>query len=460
MGKRVIPMQAYQLRRIKTPGRYAVGGVAGLFLVWNSPRSMSWILRAELHGKRPDFGLGSYPEITLEAARLKAAEWRGTIRAGIDPREERRQQVSKNTATALAQLTFADAAEKCWKVKSKEFRNVKHAEAWIKTVREYANPVLGKMLIQDIQRVHVLKVLEPLWERITDTASKLRGRIEAVISYGYALQNINDRKNPAAWADGLDALLASAAALMKKNVKHFPALPWTEVPRLMQRLAGAKGTGARALEFQIQTTSRGNEVRGARWCEIDWARKIWTIPGGVHGRMKNQREHRVPLTDAQLAWLKTLPRNPETDLIFPNAKGAMISDATIGKVIKDFQEADVNAAKRAGLRDEQIAAALKAGRFGFFDPIEEGIATPHGTSRSSFKDWVRANLSHRFSDEVSELCLAHVNSDATRAAYARDELMDLRRQMLDEWINYLRAPTRMERADAANTTTMSQQVAA
>lgn len=435
MPKRIEPMHAYQLRRIKTPGIYAVGVVAGLYLDRRSDTSQSWILRVTFNGARPELGLGSYPEISLEAARDIAREWKQLLRQGIDPREKHRKESSARRAESMTMLTFEDAAEECWQAKSKEFGNVKHSEQWIRTIRQYANPTIGKMYVTDIQRAHVLKVLQPIWETVTDTASKLRGRIETVISYAYALREITDRKNPAAWVDGLDALLPSAQTLTRKKDKHHPALPWQRLPVLLRRVAAKKGMGARALELQIETTSRGIEVRGARWPEIDFKKKTWTVPAG---RMKNKKLHTVPLSDAQLDRLRSLPRMDGCDLIFHSSKGTMVSDATIGKVIKDLHEADVNGAR---MDKSRIDAAIKAGHIGFLDPIENKVASPHGTARSSFKDWVRNNIGHKFGDEVSELCLAHVNSDTTRAAYARDELIDLRRLMLSEWVMYLNTPT-------------------
>jgi len=454
-------MQAYQLQRIKTSGMYAVGRVAGLYFRWRGPADKYFVLLTMFRGKRRKFGVGPYPEMSLEKAREIARKWKEWIGQGIDPREEEKRIAAANIAKSAARLKFRDAAEACWLLQKEKFTNEKHANQWIGRLRDYANPHIGDMYVEDITRADVLKVLQPIWFTITDTAYKLRGRIEAVISYYYALRNIEDKRNPAVWEDGLDALLPSAHALISKNDDHHPALPWQRMPVLRARLAVKKGFGARALEWQIWTTSRGIEVRGARWPEIDFEKGIWTVPAN---RMKMKRLHRVPLNAAQLDWLRALPRMAGTDLIFPNSKGEEISDATIGKVIKDLHEADVIAATKSGMTPEQIDAEIKACRLGFVDPNEDfRVATPHGTSRSSFKDWVRNNLGHRFGDEVSELCLAHVNSDETRAAYARDELIDLRRVMLGEWVIYndtapvvVTPPT----PTAANDTRANQSVAA
>jgi integrase len=438
MSKRADELTAGQLARIKTKGMHLEGRVPGLYFRWRGKTSKCWILRATIRGKRRDLGLGRYPEITLEKARETGRRWREWINQGIHPKEEEERIAAENIAKSAARLKFRDAAEACWLLQKAKFTSEKHSNQWIGRLRDYANPHIGDMYVEDITRADVLKVLQPLWTTITDTASKVRGRIETVIAYYYALRNIEDKRNPAVWEGGLDALLPSAQTLISQRDEHHPALPWQRMPVLRARLAAKKGFGARALEWQIWTTSRGIEVRGARWPEIDFDKGVWTVPAS---RMKMKRLHRVPLSPAQMNWLRALPRMAGTDLIFPNSKGTMISDATIGKAIKDLHEADVIAARKAGMTAEQIDAEIKACRIGFVDPNEDyRIATPHGTARSSFKDWTRNNLGHRFGDEVSELCLAHVNSDATRAAYARDELIDLRRVMLDEWVVYTDTP--------------------
>lgn len=438
MSKRAKEKSACQLARIKSKGMYLEGRVPGLYFRWRSDTSKCWILRAMIRGKRTDLGLGRYPEITLEKARETGRRWREWINQGIHPKEEEERIAAENAAKSQARQKFKDAAVACWELQKAKFTSKKHSDQWIGRLIDYANPHIGEMYVEDITRADVLKVLQPIWTTITDTASKIRGRIETVIAYYYALRNIEDKRNPAAWEDGLDALLPSAQALISQKDEHHPALPWQRMPVLMARIANKRGFGARALEWQIWTTSRGIEVRGARWPEIDFQKAIWTVPAS---RMKMKKLHRVPLSPAQLEWLRALPRMAGTDLIFPSSKRTMISDATIGKVIKDLHEADVVAATKSGMTPEQIDAEIKACRLGFVDPNEDfRIATPHGTARSSFKDWVRNNLGHRFGDEVSELCLAHVNSDATRAAYARDELVDLRRDMLFDWIVFNDTP--------------------
>lgn len=434
MAKRANEMTAYQVRRIRKVGMTAVGGVAGLYLDYRGPKSKSWLLRADLNGKRPELGLGSFPEISLEKAREKAVEAKALMSKGIDPREEEKKAKAKREAEALARLTFKEAADKCWKAKSKGFKSAKHTEQWMTTLEQYAFPVLGHLYPEDIQTAHVVKVLEPIWETKTDSASKLRGRIETVISYAFALRQLKNVQNPARWKDNLDRLFASARKLIRKKETHHPAVPWQRMPAFWAALrtrgwritkdAPYGSLGPRMLELAILTTSRDHEVRGAKWDEFDLENKTWTVPAG---RMKGDLKHEVPLCDAAVDLLKSLPRMDGCEYVFPGARrrdGAygMLSGATMGKVIDDMHEADI-----------------RAGGIGFLDPEVNRIATPHGTARSSFKDW--SGNCTGYADPVSELCLAHVNTDATRAAYARDQLMGPRRLMLEEYSLYLRRPS-------------------
>lgn len=425
MPKRAAELSAFQVSRIRKVGEHRVGKVAGLFLDYRGPKSKSWILRAELNGKRPTLGIGSYPEVTLEMARETARTWKALMKQGIDPRDEKRKQKAERLAASLARLTFAEAAEACWKSKSREFKNAKHAKQWIDTVKEYANPVLGELYPEDIQTAHIMKVLEPIWGTLTDTATKVRGRIEAVISYSFALRQIQNKLNPARWKDNLDRLLPSARKLIRMKKKHHPRVPWQRMSVFWPKLRAKQGMGARMLEFAILTTSRDNEVRGAKWEEFDLDDRRWKVP---KARMKGDLDHDVPLTDAAVELLKSLPRMADCPYVFWGRNGKRqnsvtpLSNGAMGKVLDDMHEADV-----------------KSGGIGFKDPSVDKIATPHGTARSSFKDWARNRCTH-YADEVSELCLAHVNSDETRAAYARDQLMELRMQLLEEYSRYLTTP--------------------
>lgn len=414
MAKRVNELSAYQVRRITKVGMISVGGVAGLYLAYGGPKSKSWVLRADLNGARPELGLGSYPEVSLDKARERASQWKELMKQGIDPREEARKQKAARQAEALARLTFAEAADECWKSKAKGFKNAKHAKQWIDTLKEYAFPILGELYPEDIQTAHIVKVLDPIWHTLTDTASKVRQRMEAVISYAFALRQI-EKLNPARWKANLDRLLPASQKLIRLKKKHHPRVPWQRMPVFWPQLRAKTGMGARMLELAILTSSRDTEVRGAKWEEFDLEAKRWRVP---KERMKGTLDHDVPLPDAAVELLRALPRMADSPYVFWSNKGRTLSNGVMGKAIDDLHEADV-----------------RAGGIGFKDPAVDKVATPHGTARSSFKDWARRTS---YADEVSELCLAHINSDATRAAYARDQLMDLRAPLLEQWALYLR----------------------
>jgi integrase len=236
----------------------------------------------------------------------------------------------------------------------------------------------------------------------------VRGRIESVLSWA-TVSGFRTGENPARWKGALDIVLPKPRKISK--VKHHAALPWQEVPAFMPELRKVEGMGAQALEFAILTAARSGEVRGATWGEIDLARKLWTIPAE---RMKAKKAHRVPLNDAAMKLLSALPRLDGCDFVFPSARGGMLSDATMSAALK-----------RMGVN-----------------------AVPHGF-RSSFKDWARS--SSRFPDEVSELALAHVSTDATRAAYARDELLPQRTKLMAAWGQFIDTPVKAGKVLAMGT---------
>jgi integrase len=246
---------------------------------------------------------------------------------------------------------------------------------------------------------HVVVVLEPLWSEKTETASRVRGRIESVLAWA-TVAGYRRGDNPARWKGNLDQLLPKATKVRK--VEHHAALPWQEVPAFVADLRKREGAGARALEFAILTAGRSGEVRLATWEEIDLKAKLWTVPAE---RMKARKVHRVPLSDAAVALLKALPRSERSRYVFASASGTSLSDMTLSAVTKRM---NVN-------------------------------AVPHGF-RSSFKDWARSCTT--YADEVSELALAHVNSDATRAAYARGELLPKRMLLMRDWARFLAKPAK------------------
>jgi integrase len=346
--------------------------------------------------KRRDIGLGGFPDVPLADAREAARRARQEIRDGIDPIEARKARKAALQAAHAKILTFKEAADLCHAAKSPEFRNQKHRADWINSIKRYVNPVIGSMSVADIELAHVISVLKPIWTDRTETATRVRQRIESVLAWA-TVNGYRDGDNPARWKGNLEHALPKPSKV--KKVSHFPALHWTEIGAFMARLRERDGVAARALEFAILTAARSIEVRGATWDEIDFDAKVWTIPGD---RMKAGKPHRVPLSQPTLKLLKALPVLGGCPYVFASPRGRQLSDMAMSQITR-----------RMGVN-----------------------AVPHGF-RSTFKDWARSSTA--YPDEVSELALAHVSTDATRAAYARDELLPKRMRLMCEWASFCEA---------------------
>jgi integrase len=390
MPKTAKEMSPAGVRNLTRPGLHAVGGVAGLYLQVTEGGAKSWVLRATVGNKRRDMGLGSYPTVTLGQAREKAREWREAIWQGRDPAAERREAQRALRASQAASLTFDQAVAAYLKNKRSEFRNPKHIQQWENTLATYASPVIGSLSVDQIELAHVVKVLEPHWQTKTETMSRLRGRIEHVLTYA-TVRGYRHGDNPARWKGNLDAVLPKPAKV--KGGQHFKALPFADMPDFMAALRQRKGTAARALEFTILTAARSGEVRGATWDEFDLDNGLWTVPAE---RMKAGKEHRVPLTDGAVQLLKSLPRLQETDLVFPSSTGTKLSDMSLTAVLRRMNV----------------------------------DATVHGF-RSTFRDWTAERTA--YPNEVIEKCLAHAIGDKVEAAYRRGDLLQRRRRLMADW---------------------------
>ena len=380
---------------------HSVGGVRGLLLQVKPSGARSWIFRTMVAGKRRNIGLGGFPDVTLSQAREKAREMREKIREGIDPVEHSKAVQRALKAAQMANITFADAMSKYIAMKSKEFKNPRQEQQWTNSLTTYALPHIGKVPVREIDLHHIKAVLDPIWEEKTETANRVRARIENILGW-CAVHGYRSNENPAKWQGYLDEVYPSPEKIKKKA--HFAALPVENMPDFMKALQKRTGTAARALEFLILTASRTNEVIGDKrigkdgitWQEIDFTKKVWTVPAD---RMKSGKQHKVPLTDAAVDLLKGMEQGKPEDLVFPGPKGDIPSNNFLSALLKRMDQ-----------------------------PV-----TAHGF-RSTFKDWAREYTA--YADEVSELALAHVNSDATRAAYARSELIDKRRLLMADWEQY------------------------
>ena len=377
----------------KQPGMHAVGDPPGLYLHCHGAKS-SWILRySSLDGKRRDMGLGSYGDLTLAEARDKAREKRKLILQGIDPIEAKRELKDIRIASKAKRMTFQQCVDGYLVAHGDTWKSPKHRAQWRSTLETYAGPVIGELNVASVDMERVLKILEPLWKDKTETATRLRGRIESVLDWA-TVRKYRQGDNPARWKGHLDKLLAKPS----KEVEHLAALPLAEMGAFMADLRKQEGIGAAALEFAILCAARSGEVRGATWGELDIPGKTWTVPAS---RMKAGKEHRVPLTAPALAILKRMKKCKVGELVFPGMKeGRPLSDMSLTAVLRRMERTDI---------------------------------TAHGF-RSTFRDW--AGETSAYPREVIEHAMAHKLKDKAEASYARGTLFDKRRRLMDAWAGY------------------------
>lgn len=390
MGRKAKELGALEVSRRTTPGMHFVGTPAGLALQVSPSGSRSWILRVMVGGKRRDMGLGGFPDVTLAGAKEAAREARKKIKDGIDPIEDGRVARSLLAASRAGAMTFDQCADGYIKAHQAGWKSAKHAAQWRTTLDTYASPIIGSLLVRDVGLEHVMTILEPIWTTKTETASRVRGRIESVLDWATA-RNYRKGDNPARWRGHLDKLLPKPSKVA--TVENFSALPWQGMGTFMADLRKQEGIGARALEFAILCAARSGEIRGATWSEIDLQEGIWTIPAA---RMKAKKEHKVPLSGAALNLLRAMPRLPDSNYVFPSTKGGPLSDMTLTAVLRRMKQ-----------------------------PV-----TAHGF-RSTFRDW--AAESTNYPRDVAEMALAHTIGDKVEAAYRRGDLFEKRRRMMREW---------------------------
>jgi integrase len=381
-------------------GTWGDGG--GLYLQVLPKGGRTWLFRYKARGKTTWAGLGGFPTVGLADARTAALEARRLVKAGGDPVEAKK--AVKAAAAEQAGQTFKVLAGKYIAANKAGWRNAKHALQWEATLTAYAYPVIGDKLASAVSVAHIIEILQPIWEAKPETASRVRGRIESVLNYAAAL-NLRHGENPARWKGHLAQILPARAKVAK--VEHHAAVPWRELPAVMAKLAQSQGTAAACLRFLALTAARSGEARGAQWDEIDLAGKVWTVPGD---RMKAGQAHRVPLTDAAIAILKSAypagaTEKPAGGLVFPGGK----TDRP--------------------LSDVALAKALRVAGAGDF--------TVHGM-RSTFRDW--AAESTAFPREICEAALAHSNRDRVEAAYLRGDHFAKRRRLMEAWAGYATAP--------------------
>jgi integrase len=390
------------------PGRHHDGAGTGLFLWVKQSGSRQWVQRLTVKGRRVEIGLGAPPIVSLAMAREQAVSNARLIRAGGDPLAEKRK--------ASQSITFAEAVEQYLSSKLDGFRNEKHQKQWRATLATYASPVLGAMPVKDIGVADVLRVLNPIWKEKAETASRLRGRIENVLSWA-AVAGHRQGDNPARWAGNLKELLAAPSRLAKGD--NQPAIALADLPRWWKALQGREGMAAQALRFSVLTAARSGEVRGMAWGEVSLPEDgsdgpaVWTIPAA---RMKNGRQHTVPLCSEAVALLRSLPRNEGSGLVFFAPRGGELSDMTLSAVMRRMQEAET-----------------ANGSVGFLDPVSKRPAVPHGL-RSSFRQWAAEK---GYARDMAEIQLAHFIGSEVERAYMRSDMVERRRAMMADWASFL-----------------------
>ena len=387
-----------EVSNLNEPGRYADGG--GLYLQvtrWKKDgaewSTKAWLFRYMKDGRARQMGLGGVETFSLKEARARARAQRQLLADGIDPLGARRQAKDAARLEAAHAISFKDAAARYIAAHRAGWKNEKHGEQWGNTLTAYAYPHIGSLPVAAIDTALVMRVLEPIWTTKSETASRVRGRVERVLDWA-RVQGMRQGENPARWKGHLDKLLPAKTKVAK--VRHQPAMPWREVPAFMAELRGNESISARALELIVLTATRTGETIGARWDEIDLGEKVWTIPGA---RTKSGREHRVPLSDRALEILKALPR-VRGGFVFPGARAK--------QPLSNMAALELLRGMRPGL-------------------------TVHGF-RASFPDWCAEATN--FPREIAEAALGHVLGNKVEAAYQRGDLLEKRRTLMNAWTGY------------------------
>lgn len=383
----------------------------GLYLQVSPAGAKSWIYRFQLNGKRREMGLGSLGNVTAKEARRRAAEARAMVHNKVDPLEHRKQQaqaaITRAAEVAAGAITFKMVSLEYIEANRAGW-SAKHVSQWENTLDAYAYPVMGDTPIGEVDTAMVLQVIHPIWHSTTETAKRVRGRIELVLSYAKA-KGYRSGENPAAWRGHLENVLPKPGKIAPH--KPQPALPYDRMSEFMGELRKREGVSVLCLEFVILTACRSGEALKAKWTEIDEEKGVWIIPAG---RMKGRREHRVPLTDRLRAILAMAKKIRQGEYIFPGVRsGKPMCDMSLTSLVRRM--------------DEERA---RAGAERWLDKTSGKRIVPHGF-RSSLRDWA-AEATH-YPNEMAEMALAHVVGNKVEAAYRRGDMFEKRRQMMADW---------------------------
>lgn len=389
-------LTAMMVQKLKEKGRYSDGD--GLYLQIGPTGRKSWLFRYTRHGNAHEMGLGALNAMSLADARGAAASARHMLATGVDPLEARVRERERQRAEACSGITFSECAAAYIEANKSGWRSEKHAAQWSSTIKAYAEPVLGDLPVQAIGLNKIMEVLQPIWGTKTETASRLRGRIETILDWA-AVQKYRSAENPARWKGYLDKVLPPPSKVQK--AQHHPALPYAEIGTFMKALRQQEGNAARALELTILTAARTSEALNAQWEELDLNGEVWNIPGE---RMKAGNDHRVPLSKAAMDVLTKMAAVRQGAFVFPGRKKEQpLSNMVFLQLLKRMERTDI---------------------------------TPHGF-RSTFRDWTSERTA--FPREVAEMALAHTIGSKVEAAYRRGDLLDKRRELMEAWADFCSA---------------------
>jgi integrase len=386
-----IKLDIKTVTNLKTPGRYTDALVKGLHIWVKNNNRKYWIFRFKHEGKQHNISLGPFPALGIAEARLRAQQQRDKLESGINPADKRKQERVEKENSRECSTLYEEFALKFVESKRAEWTNSKHANQWLYTLKEFAFPVIGKKPIHEIDTNDICEILEPIWTTKTETAARLRGRLELILAAA-TTRKLRTGVNPALWRSHLDTVLSSPNKL--KTVEHHKALPYEELPAFMSRLREIDKAGAIALEFLILNAARTGEVIGGLRSEITG--DVWTIPAN---RMKAKKVHRVPLCQRSIDLLNIARAMDPGSLFLFSRNGKPLCNMAMSMMLRRLK-------------------------------ID---ATVHGF-RSCFRDWVSEET--EFSPEIAEMALAHTIQSKVERAYRRKDLLERRRVLMNAWENY------------------------
>ena len=397
-------LSAKQVETETRVGYHADGASTGLYLQVTESNvgvTRSWLFRytSPTTRKRRELGLGSSRIRKLADARARSAELRLLVLNGVDPKDERDKQRAMAVTNRLSRVTFDEAVVQCREAKALEWKSIKHAQQWTNTLATYASPILGKIPVDQITTEHIYRVLQPIWITKTETATRVRQRIESVLDWCKA-RGYSEGDNPARLRGALGELLPKSQKI--KKIKHHAAIPYQQINKFVMALRTEKGSAPLALELMLLTAARTGELVAARWAEIDFAESVWIVPAS---RMKAGKEHRIPLSKRAVEILQVMKAAAQNEYIFPGhsvSKNSHMSTGTCRTLMKRMQ--------------------------GYSE------FTPHGL-RSTFRDW--ASETTNFANETLEIALAHTIPNKAEAAYRRQDQLEKRRKLMQQWANHI-----------------------